>query len=40
VNEKERIVAAVVELRMPADGPLDPAQIKVLQRWAAGGALP
>jgi hypothetical protein len=40
VNEQERIVAAVVELRMPADGPLDPAQIKVLQRWAAGGALP
>lgn len=40
VNDKERIVAAVIELRMPADGPLDPAQIKILQRWAAGGALP
>jgi hypothetical protein len=38
--EKERIVSAVVELRMPADGPLDPAQIQIIQRWAAGGAAP
>jgi hypothetical protein len=38
--EKDRIVRAVVELRMPADGPLDPSQIQVLQRWAAGGAQP
>lgn len=38
--EKERIVSAVVELRMPADGPLDPAQIQIVQRWAAGGAAP
>ncbi|HKP60440.1 MAG TPA: hypothetical protein VJV78_27125 [Polyangiales bacterium] len=40
VAEKERIVRAVVELRMPADGPLDPSQIQTLQRWAAGGAKP
>jgi hypothetical protein len=40
VAEKERIVRAVVELRMPADGPLDPNQIQTLQRWAAGGAKP
>ncbi|HET6338781.1 MAG TPA: hypothetical protein VFG30_36430 [Polyangiales bacterium] len=40
VAEKERIVRAVVELRMPADGPLDPSQIQTLQRWAAGGAQP
>jgi mono/diheme cytochrome c family protein len=40
LNDKERIVAAVLELRMPADGPLDPAQITILQRWARGGALP
>jgi hypothetical protein len=40
VAEKERIVRAVVELRMPADGPLDPAQIQIVQRWAAGGAAP
>jgi hypothetical protein len=40
VTEKDRIVRAVVELRMPADGPLDPSQIQTLQRWAAGGAKP
>jgi hypothetical protein len=40
VEERERIVRAVVELRMPADGPLDPAQIQIVQRWAAGGAAP
>jgi hypothetical protein len=40
VAEKDRIVRAVVELRMPADGPLDPSQIQTLQRWAAGGAKP
>jgi hypothetical protein len=40
VAEKERIVRAVIELRMPADGPLDPSQIQTLQRWAAGGAKP
>ena len=38
--EKTKIVAAVLELRMPADGPLDPSQIKTIQRWAAGGAEP
>jgi hypothetical protein len=40
VAEKDRIVRAVVELRMPADGPLDPTQIQTLQRWASGGAAP
>ena len=40
VAEKDRIVSAVVELRMPADGPLDPSQIQIVQRWAAGGAAP
>jgi hypothetical protein len=38
--EKAKIVAAVLELRMPADGPLDPSQIESIQRWAAGGAAP
>lgn len=38
--EKDKIVSAVVELRMPADGPLDPGQIQILQRWASGGAAP
>ena len=38
--EKTKIVAAVLELRMPADGPLDPSQIVTIQRWAAGGAAP
>jgi hypothetical protein len=34
------IVAAVREQRMPADGPLDPQLISVIQRWAATGANP
>jgi len=38
--EKTKIIAAVVELRMPADGPLDPSQIQTIQRWAAAGAAP
>jgi mono/diheme cytochrome c family protein len=38
--DKAAIVAALVELRMPADGPLDPAQIRIIQSWAAGGAAP
>jgi hypothetical protein len=38
--QKDQIVSAVTELRMPADGPLDPSQIELLQRWAAGGAAP
>jgi hypothetical protein len=38
--EKTKIIAAVVELRMPADGPLDPTQIQTIQRWAAAGAAP
>jgi hypothetical protein len=40
VSDKDRMVKAVVELRMPADGPLDPTQIQVLQRWASGGSAP
>jgi hypothetical protein len=39
-KEKTQIVAAVVELRMPADGPLDPTQIQTIQRWAAAGGAP
>jgi hypothetical protein len=34
------IIAAVREQRMPADGPLDPQLISVIQRWAATGANP
>lgn len=34
------ITAAVREKRMPADGPLDPQLISVIQRWAASGANP
>jgi hypothetical protein len=40
VSDKDRMVKAVVELRMPADGPLDPTQIQILQRWASGGSAP
>jgi|GEM_PF-909870 len=35
-----RIIAAVREQRMPADGPLDPQLITLIQRWAATGANP
>jgi hypothetical protein len=34
------ITASVREKRMPADGPLDPQLISVIQRWAASGANP
>ncbi|MBK7859178.1 MAG: hypothetical protein IPJ65_11270 [Archangiaceae bacterium] len=34
------IVAAVRDLRMPADGPLDPTFIAKIARWANGGTLP
>jgi hypothetical protein len=34
------IALAVQEKRMPADGPLDPAGIALIQRWVNGGALP
>jgi hypothetical protein len=34
------IAAAVRDKRMPADGPLDPASIQLLQRWVNGGTLP
>ncbi|MET0387059.1 MAG: hypothetical protein ABW321_13920 [Polyangiales bacterium] len=40
VDQSELIVRALVEARMPADGPLDPSQIQTIQRWAAGGAEP
>jgi hypothetical protein len=35
-----RIVDAVVQRRMPADGPLDPAFIATIQRWVSSGAKP
>ncbi|WP_426733213.1 hypothetical protein [Myxococcus faecalis] len=34
------ITAAVRDQRMPADGPLDPQLISLIQRWAASGAKP
>jgi len=34
------ITAAVRDQRMPADGPLDPQQISLIQRWVASGTLP
>jgi len=34
------IVEAVRDQRMPADGPLDPQLLSVIQRWAASGANP
>ncbi|QRO02937.1 hypothetical protein JRI60_44340 [Archangium violaceum] len=34
------IIAAVRDQRMPADGPLDPQLISVIQRWATAGANP
>jgi hypothetical protein len=34
------VATAVREKRMPADGPLDPAGIQLVQRWVNGGALP
>ncbi|HZI12083.1 MAG TPA: hypothetical protein VE153_16985 [Myxococcus sp.] len=34
------ITASVREKRMPADGPLDPQLISIIQRWAASGANP
>jgi hypothetical protein len=39
-DNAELIVAAVREQRMPADGPLDPQLISLIQRWAATGANP
>jgi hypothetical protein len=40
LSEKDSIVRAIVELRMPADGPLDPSQIERIQRWARGDSAP
>jgi hypothetical protein len=34
------LATAMREKRMPADGPLDPAGIQLVQRWVNGGALP
>jgi hypothetical protein len=34
------IVTAVRDMRMPADGPLDPALIQKIARWSTGGQLP
>jgi hypothetical protein len=34
------ITAAVREQRMPADGPMDPQLVTLIQRWAASGAKP
>ncbi len=34
------INAAVRDLRMPADGPLDPQGIALIQRWVSSGTLP
>ena len=36
----ELISAAVRDQRMPADGPLDPQLISLIQRWVASGAQP
>ena len=36
----DRISAAVRDQRMPADGPLDPQLISLIQRWVASGAKP
>ncbi len=36
----ELISAAVRDQRMPADGPLDPQLISLIQRWVASGAKP
>ncbi|EAU70070.1 hypothetical protein STIAU_8413 [Stigmatella aurantiaca DW4/3-1] len=36
----ELIVKAVRDQRMPADGPLDPQLINIIQRWASSGAKP
>jgi hypothetical protein len=38
--EKDKIVSALAEGRMPADGPLDPDQLATIQRWVYGGAAP
>jgi hypothetical protein len=39
-DNAELIIAAVKDQRMPADGPLDPQLISLIQRWAATGANP
>jgi len=39
-DNAQLVIAAVREQRMPADGPLDPQLISVIQRWAATGANP
>jgi hypothetical protein len=39
-SNAQLINAAVRDLRMPADGPLDPQGIALIQRWVSSGALP
>ncbi|MET0403848.1 MAG: hypothetical protein ABW123_15665 [Cystobacter sp.] len=39
-DNADLILAAVREQRMPADGPLDPQLLTLLQRWVATGANP
>ncbi|RYZ33308.1 MAG: hypothetical protein EOO71_42290 [Myxococcaceae bacterium] len=39
-SNAQLINASVRDLRMPADGPLDPQGIALIQRWVASGALP
>jgi hypothetical protein len=36
----QKIVKAVRDRRMPADGPLDPALIQKIERWVSGGMMP
>jgi hypothetical protein len=38
--EKDELVLALVEQRMPADGPLAASELQTIQRWAYGGAAP
>ena len=38
--EAARISQAIRDRRMPADGPLDPSQATLIQRWAQSGANP
>ncbi len=39
-TEAEKVLSAVRDRRMPADGPLDPSGIQAIQRWVNGGMQP
>jgi hypothetical protein len=39
-SNAQLINAAVRDLRMPADGPLDQQGLALIQRWVSSGALP